>query len=243
MKVYSHLLVILLLLPASSWGFTRSIDDHHSVPSVEELSVRQDSFIFSREIYDRIKADKNFYYEDDPVLKKNLLYDIQLWLAEKLGGLMRVSSGRWFDGLMLMLFTLLFLVAVYILFRSNPGGIFYSETQNSKVYTGTDSIEKVRTYESELDHAIAGGNWRNAVRYIYLITLEKFVKQGIIHYKPEKSPLDYQKELDKHIHAHAFGKLVYVYTYVWYGNFSIDAEAFYALQKLLQATYIKDTKL
>lgn len=197
---------------------------------------------FNRDIYESIKSDKNFYYEEDPVLKKSILTDIQLWFAEKLGRIMRITSSRWFDGFMLVLFTLLFLGAVYLLFRLNPGGVFYSESKKSNAQLITDAGEHHKSYKIKLDEAIESGHWRHAVRFTYLITLQSLETQGIIKYRPEKSPGDYQNELASHRHAGVFHKLIYVYTYVWYGNFNIDAEAFFTLQKLIQTTHVNETR-
>jgi hypothetical protein len=235
MKLNFYIFIILLLMLL---GLTGS----HYPESNETDSTRQDSLAFNREIYERIKSDKSFLYEEDPVLKKSILSDVRIWLVERLSGFMRMTSGRWFDGLMLIFFTVLFLAAVFILFRSNPGGIFYSETKNLTVQPDTGVKEYYYGYETKLNEAVASGQWRNAVRFIYLLTLQNLAAQGIIYYKAEKSPEDYQKEMATHKHAEAFNKLVYVYTYVWYGNFSMDAEAFYALQKLVLITHIKETQ-
>jgi hypothetical protein len=86
-------------------------------------------------------------------------------------------------------------------------------------------------YERELQKALNAGNYRMAVRLLYLQTLKQLSELEIIKYAPAKTNADYLSQLAKSRHYNNFFRLTRHFDYVWYGKFNLSQEGFQAMQK------------
>ena len=86
-------------------------------------------------------------------------------------------------------------------------------------------------YERLINDAIIDKDFRSAIRYLYLQTLQRLSMTGLIQSSPDKTNYEYVKELSGRIHQNEFASLTLNYEYVWYGKFNIDQEIFNRLQK------------
>ena len=86
-------------------------------------------------------------------------------------------------------------------------------------------------YERLINDAITDKDFRSAIRYLYLQTLQRLSMTGLIQLSPDKTNYEYVKELSGRIHQNEFASLTLSYEYVWYGKFNIDQEIFNRLQK------------
>ena len=74
--------------------------------------------------------------------------------------------------------------------------------------------------------AIEEENYRLAVRYYYLMTLQKLSDKKMIVWEQQKTNEDYIKEMTEKAIQPSFKDLTWYYDCVWYGNFEIDKRAF-----------------
>ena len=86
-------------------------------------------------------------------------------------------------------------------------------------------------YEGLIAEALIYKDFRLAVRYLYLQTLQKLTMAGFIHFTSDKTNYEYVKELSGKPHQNEFASLTLHYEYVWYGKFDIDQKIFVRLQK------------
>lgn len=86
-------------------------------------------------------------------------------------------------------------------------------------------------YEKLITEALVNKDFRLAVRYLYLQTLQELRIAGFIHFTPDKTNYEYVKELSGKPHQNEFASLTLNYEYVWYGKFDIDQKIFDRLQK------------
>jgi hypothetical protein len=70
-----------------------------------------------------------------------------------------------------------------------------------------------------------------AIRYYFLLYLEKLEKNEYIVYNKDKTNTDYLLELKQETHIAEFIKVSYLFEYVWYGKKAIDQETFASLEK------------
>lgn len=82
-----------------------------------------------------------------------------------------------------------------------------------------------------LQEAITAKNYRLAVRYNYLLVLKELSAKKLIKYHKDKTNSEYTFELEKGQIRSLFTYLSYVYTYVWYGEFSITVDEFQKVEK------------
>lgn len=76
--------------------------------------------------------------------------------------------------------------------------------------------------ESLLEKAIEAKNTRLAVRYYYLLLLKKLSEKELIKYDKDKTNSEYLFEIKNLKTRNEFSYLSYIYTYVWYGEFSLN---------------------
>ncbi len=84
--------------------------------------------------------------------------------------------------------------------------------------------------ESLLQKAITQKEYRHAVRYYYLIVLKQLSIANHINYHKEKTNSEYLLEIENEEIRQQFSYLSYVFTYVWYGEFSINEADFKSVQ-------------
>lgn len=77
---------------------------------------------------------------------------------------------------------------------------------------------QVIDYSGLLEEAIANRNYRLAIRYLYIMTLQKLQNADLIQWHKEKTNRDYYYELP-HDYQPAFNDILRIYEYVWYGEF------------------------
>ncbi len=81
-------------------------------------------------------------------------------------------------------------------------------------------------YQRELDKAIAAGNYRLAVRLLYLSLLKQLADKGRIRYRQESTNSDYLAQLYKTPLYNDFFRLTRHYEYSWYGQFPVSEQIF-----------------
>jgi len=86
-------------------------------------------------------------------------------------------------------------------------------------------------YQKEIDKAAATGNYRLAVRLMFLQLLKNMSERNIINYKQDKTNFDYLSELHATSWYQPFFKVTRNYEYSWYGKFDISQDAYQLIQK------------
>lgn len=80
-----------------------------------------------------------------------------------------------------------------------------------------DDIEQLET-ESLMSQALNAKNYRFAIRLMYLDLLKNLHESKIIHWKKDKTNLDYISEVSKESFINEFRKITLGYELVWYGE-------------------------
>ncbi len=93
-------------------------------------------------------------------------------------------------------------------------------------------------YGKLLERAIHNNDYRLATRYYYLLLLKLMSQKGIIKYDKDKTNSEYLFELKNINSRKQFSYLLYLYDYVWYGEFPIDELKFNAIENNYKS-YIK----
>ncbi|HZI53380.1 MAG TPA: hypothetical protein VFD56_06750, partial [Chitinophagaceae bacterium] len=86
-------------------------------------------------------------------------------------------------------------------------------------------------YQREIDKSVASGNYRLAVRLMFLRLLKNLSDKNIIQYKQDNTNLDYLMQLQTGGMYADFFRLTRNYEYCWYGQFEIDKEKFTVIKK------------
>lgn len=150
------------------------------------------------------------------------------------------NSDSWLARFFLSPFTKYFfwaLAIIFILFILSrlflTEGFFQRSYAKSKVSVLPDEAENLSAttdYSKLIAQATAKGNFRLAVRYHYLQTLQKLSSKGVIQFAADKTNYEYVRELSGKSYKSEFATLTLNYEYVWYGEFDVDEEKFKAIQ-------------
>lgn len=91
-----------------------------------------------------------------------------------------------------------------------------------------ESDENINTinFDSDIERAVSSGNYRLAVRLLYLKCLKQLSDKGHIEWKIDKTNHAYINELKDDTRRSAFSLLTRRFEYVWYGEFVIDSRSY-----------------
>lgn len=108
-------------------------------------------------------------------------------------------------------------------FRRNP------RQQDTAAEPQEETLED-SSYDPLIRQALANKNFRLAIRYLYLQTLQKLSASGVIHFSVDKTNYEYVREVAGRSYQNNFASLTLNYEYVWYGKFEIDEDIYQRLQ-------------
>lgn len=129
------------------------------------------------------------------------------------------------------------LIILYKLFFTK--GFFQRQSAKSNITALPDEEEPSidADYEKLIATAVAEKNYRLAVRYLYLKSLQKLAQSGAIVFATDKTNYQYLREISSKPYKQNFAALTLNYEYVWYGEFAIDELIYLKLKTDFQQFY------
>ena len=119
---------------------------------------------------------------------------------------------------------------VFFIFKAQGINIFgiFRKKATSAAIPYSEFFEDINAinFDEEIEGAIAKGNYRFAVRLLYLKCLKHLSNAGLIDWQMDKTNNAYISELKNQQQQEAFRMLTLQFEYVWYGEFLIDQQAF-----------------
>ena len=187
---------------------------------------------FRSVVFDSVQAvnsDKGFYYKR---YMDSLLRATQL-KAQKPRRPVNLSGTDFFSSIFGVIFWIiaigLFGYLVYRLFLSNSSFL----SRNRKNVAADMAVveeENANDPDSLLRNATRSGNYRLAIRYLYLQSLNRLSEKKFIEINSNKTNYEYVTEMRKHKFANEFASLTLQYEYVWYGEYPVDERLFEQIQ-------------
>lgn len=176
---------------------------------------------------DSLKAADDYWYANREPEQKQTAFQQKKQNSKSL------FREEWFRSLLWLLVLVSFTGVVLWYLSASNIRLF---RRAAKKLTDSDSGEAIPEdifslpYESELQKAEAGSNYRLAVRLWYLQTLKELALRNLISFEPGKTNSDYVEQLLRQSRYRDFFRLTRHFEYTWYGQFGLSAEA-YALIK------------
>jgi hypothetical protein len=195
-------------------GYEHQIYFDHKASLSDTLELRQ----VPGGIVDSLKKDDAFWYADHVFEKKQA--------KEKNFGKSEPSF-QWMNMTTLLVIVVLFLgiLAWYLLQNNIVGRNQSITTKKTTEDLVTEDIFDIN-YQKEIEKAISGGDYRLAIRLMFLRLLTQLSQKKIIEYKQERTNFDYLSQLYSTRHYNDFFRLTRNYEYAWYGKFDITQETF-----------------
>ncbi len=125
-------------------------------------------------------------------------------------------------------------IAIVLLFlfnkNVNPFGKRNRKIDKEGDVEDTEDIFSIN-YQRDIDKAAAAGNYRLAIRLMFLRTLTNLANQQLIQYKAGRTNMDYLGQMSGLPHYADFFRLVRSYEYAWYGQFEVSPEAYAIIRR------------
>ena len=185
--------------------------------------------------YNREEANQNFLWRLEAKLiqwlKRLLGYGVDHTFTNTTTLIIKILAG------LLLLAVLYFMVR----FVMNHSGRWLFQKKNESVPIDIQNAEQLIA-QADFAQLIAEmekqGDTRQSIRLHYLWLLKDMKENELIKWLPEKTNADYLSELKGEALRKQFSYLSYLFSYIWYGEFSITDNDYLAAKKAF-SVYLK----
>lgn len=144
----------------------------------------------------------------------------------------------WTQFLKYLVYVLIAVFAIYFLIRllgneTASAVIGRSSNNKSQVTIQNTHIEEI-DLDSMIREQMDQGNYRGAIRYMYLNSLKKLSTAGKIDWDYQKTNADYLREIKDSELKEQFKDISYLYDHIWYGEFILDEKKFNEAAKIFE---------
>lgn len=163
----------------------------------------------------RMQTDRDFLYANDSDYWKEEKSDDGAFLK----ALSRIANSTF---LRLLLYIFLAAIIIFAIYQVLVINNFFAFSKRRRIKPGdsADAIEdEMENIDEKLAIAIREGNYRTAVRFLYLKTLKQLNERQLISLHAKSTNEDYIRQLNAHRSQNDFRHLTRIYEYVWYGQF------------------------
>ena len=196
------------------------------------------------DVVKKMKDDDDFWYADADIKskksKEQIAYerehgqkgqkgkDEQAIKEQKNNSYVPLSMRPWFQTVLWVVILAVFAIGLAIYLSGSNVGLFRKKNVKT-INAGEDEITEdifAINYQKEIDKAAAQGNYRLAIRLMFLRLLKNMSEKSIIRYKQDKTNLDYLLELHPTNYYTHFFRITRNYEYSWYGQFNVSEGAY-----------------
>lgn len=183
------------------------------------------------DLLDKLRSSRDYQYGDDVPPTASLWDQFWAWFWLKVGELLRTRAYRSVGQYVLMLG--IAGLVVWLLYKAQVlNRLFPGQARNLGLdYTTLDEDIHAINFADRIDEAVAGRNYRLAVRLLYLQTLKRLTDTGLIRWQPNKTNRQYAYELTGNPARLGFEQLTTHFEYVWYGDFPVDETRFNSIRQ------------
>lgn len=124
-------------------------------------------------------------------------------------------------------------IALLIWFLTSSN-IFLFRKRSATIPLESETIEEniyELDFEKEIHKAVKAGNYRMAVRMLYLQLLRNLSEREIIRYSTDKTNSQYLSQLSGTSYYNEFFTLTRHFDYIWYGEFPLTQDGYVLLEK------------
>jgi hypothetical protein len=122
--------------------------------------------------------------------------------------------------------SMFFLFVIYRIMVVNKLFLFY-HSKKAKVSDGGEVVDIEKdNLDEKIRKAAQAGDHRQAVRFMYLKTLQLLNDRQWIKYHVDATNYEYVIQMSKHKLGNDFSFLTRIYDYVWYGEFALTNEQY-----------------
>lgn len=180
---------------------------------------------------DSFKAKRDFQYEKEAVETPSLWDRFWQWFWGKYDEIMQTEAGRttmkiiyWVLGIAAIAFF------IFRVMRMNRIALFAGSSLSHTPYSAEEENIHSISFETAIQDAMQQGNYRLAIRLLYLQNLKLLSDRNLIVWRPDKTNADYTRELEQTSLQQSFSSITRTFEYAWYGNHTVPESDFDDLQ-------------
>lgn len=170
---------------------------------------------------------EEFNYATKTGESQNLLARFINWVGKGLYRIFGIElSPQLLQALEYLIYFLLVILALYlivkVLINENFNSIFNKKAKSFHDINLTEEHIETIDVNNLLRTALENSDYRLAIRYQFLLTLQKLSKNDVIQWHFDKTNSDYLNEIAQPTIQQGFKKVTYLYDHIWYGEQTID---------------------
>lgn len=195
--------------------------------SVYDTSLQYNRFYYPTDSIEYLRNEKAFSYAKklDSLLK---IRQDEINNQQKKASKATITSIDIGGILQTLLWAILVAALLFVLYRVflSDRGLFTSPTKNKTIVVEEELLTDDAYLEQQLKQALKDENFRSAIRYLYLQTLNRLSERNWLNLSPDKTNYQYVRELAKPHLRNGFSRITLHYEYAWYGDFQIDEKVY-----------------
>lgn len=200
--------------------------------SVIDTTLHRSIWVYSSDSIRSLRSQKDFEYAKnlDSLLKKRQELANK---KQKKPSRSTTNVGNVFSFIEIVLWALLIGALLFVLYRIflSDRGLFASPLRNKSLQVEEEQLTDDVYLDQQLQLAMKEGNYRLAIRYLYLQSINKLSERGWLQLSPDKTNYQYVRELSKPQLKNTFARITLHYEYAWYGDFVIGQNIFEPIKK------------
>ncbi len=216
--------------------FTITLFSQEKIAGIRIDSTEVAQKKFDQKVLESFKTQDDFNYTFKPV-EKNVFEKMWAWLGRVVKRMLSfifddigpavgvlaaiVKAIPW-----IVLGLLLFFILKFFLKVNTRNATDVLETVPSIQLTNDEELINNLQLNELIAQAIQEKDYRLAVRFYYLLILQKLTDKELIVWQQEKTNEDFIREVAKLKIASDFTEITRLYDFVWYGNFEINEPEF-----------------
>lgn len=170
------------------------------------------------------KDDPDFNYDNNQPENEDWITKIKNWINQQMTV---ISSSKTYSTIIDILYYGLMFIALMLIIRglikADRRGLLFGKinAQEIKMVESEEDINAL-DFDQLVASAIDSNNYKLAVRYLYLKSLQKLSENRLIELRNNKTNFQYLSEIKNNQIANIFRNTTSRFEWIWYGNFPVD---------------------
>ncbi|MEJ7739128.1 MAG: DUF4129 domain-containing protein [Chitinophagaceae bacterium] len=183
---------------------------------------------FSAVQMDRYRSDPDFRYDLIQEPPHSVWDRFWVWFWKKLGEILKIRNGtRILNATFILVAIAILLFFIFKISGMNNIGLFAKKnTGEGLSHSVLDDDVHTINFDIAIQQAIEGGNYRFAIRLLYLQSLKNLTDRQLINWQINKTNFAYVSELNGKACQQPFNELTSQFEMNWYGERPLEAQEF-----------------
>jgi len=224
MRAIIKLLFCIIIFLAPFGGHAAGKDSTITLKPYAPVEIRKPS----AEKVLKFKQDHDFKYETDYSVKISIWDIIGNWLSKHFfEPIIGKHAFTIWQVIEYSLAIIAVILIVYFFIKGDRRGLFSRGPKSLTIeMEGAEEDINLMHFDKLIADAISNGQYRVAIRYLYLKLLKDLADKNHINWKADKTNLDYMNELRSTVYGKGFMEVTFLFDYAWYGDAAITEGSF-----------------